>query len=347
MNDVIVIGAGLAGLAAARELAASGLQVKVLEKSRGVGGRMATRRVQTVHGEVLVDHGAQYFTCRSPRFRTFVEPLLAAGKVKVWFERVPTLTPKGIEPADDQHVYARYCCADGMNTVGKALARDLDIQLETRVESILACNGSRSGWQVITSDGACYEARALLLTPPPHQSLALLGPGLVEEETLSRLRGIDFAPCIAVMAGYEPSAAGMGIPDGLRWHDDPIVSWSAVDSSKRTDPAAPVLVVHTTPEFSRHHWEEDLQDLAHKVLEHCDHRLRTFNPPTLHKPEWLQVQRWRFSMPVNPLEQAWIGSPTPAPLLFAGCWCCGARVEGAFLSGQAAGRALLENGWLT
>ncbi|MFM7188226.1 MAG: FAD-dependent oxidoreductase [Armatimonadota bacterium] len=42
--DVAIIGAGLAGVAAAGDLAAAGKSVLVIDKSRGIGGRMATRR---------------------------------------------------------------------------------------------------------------------------------------------------------------------------------------------------------------------------------------------------------------------------------------------------------------
>lgn len=54
---VAVVGAGIAGITAARTLAQAGWQVTVFEKSRGAGGRMATRR--TAFGGF--DHGAQFF----------------------------------------------------------------------------------------------------------------------------------------------------------------------------------------------------------------------------------------------------------------------------------------------
>ena len=57
---VAVIGAGISGLFAARTLADRGLNVKVFDKGRGLGGRMSTRRVD---GKSCFDHGAQYFTC--------------------------------------------------------------------------------------------------------------------------------------------------------------------------------------------------------------------------------------------------------------------------------------------
>ncbi|MFM8495428.1 MAG: NAD(P)-binding protein, partial [Planctomycetia bacterium] len=43
--DVAVICAGMAGLCAAGVAIAAGLRVAVVDKARGVGGRMATRRL--------------------------------------------------------------------------------------------------------------------------------------------------------------------------------------------------------------------------------------------------------------------------------------------------------------
>ena len=49
MIDIVVIGAGMSGIACARVLRAAGLPVRLIDKGRGVGGRMATRRA-TVAG---------------------------------------------------------------------------------------------------------------------------------------------------------------------------------------------------------------------------------------------------------------------------------------------------------
>jgi predicted NAD/FAD-dependent oxidoreductase len=54
--DVAIIGAGIAGLCAALTLTQAGLKVVIVDKARGVGGRMATRRL----GGAVIDHGAQF-----------------------------------------------------------------------------------------------------------------------------------------------------------------------------------------------------------------------------------------------------------------------------------------------
>lgn len=55
--DVVVVGAGIAGLAAATTAAAAGLSVVVVEASDGVGGRMRTDAVDGF----LLDRGFHVF----------------------------------------------------------------------------------------------------------------------------------------------------------------------------------------------------------------------------------------------------------------------------------------------
>jgi len=339
MNDVIVLGAGSAGLAAARRLVEAGLQVCVLEKSRGLGGRMATRRVATAHGEVRVDHGAQYFTCRSFEFREFVTPLLEQGVVTPWLQAISTLTPEGILPADPAHTYPRYCCPQGMNSLAKILAAGLTIHRNRKATTVKL--DANSHWHIVTETGEVFLSHALILTPPPCQSLALLDPGAHDRDWLAEVQLIEFNPCLAVLAGYSPERDWGDLPAGLRWQDDPIISWSAVDSSKRPQSPAPVLVFHSTPEFARRYEPHQAPEAIQTILDQATQRLNPHLHLDLRQPEWSQAHFWRYAQPRNPLERHWIGSALPAPLILCGCWCTAGRVEGAFLSGQAAAQALL------
>lgn len=63
--DVLVVGAGVAGLACARDLRAAGVRVRVLEAGDAVGGRMRSDRV----GGFVVDRGFQVFNSAYPQVR--------------------------------------------------------------------------------------------------------------------------------------------------------------------------------------------------------------------------------------------------------------------------------------
>lgn len=331
MHDVIIVGAGIAGLGAAHQLRSVGINnLCVLEKSRGVGGRMSTRRI----GEILVDHGAQYFTYRSPAFQAVLEPLLGDGTVETWIEAVATLKSDGqILWPGAEHTYPRYACLQGMTAVCKALSKDVDIYLETRATTLLAGN---QGWEIQCESGQIYRAKAVLLTPPPEQSFALLGD-LEDRSEFAPGEQVIFDPCFAVMAGYEDFSSA--IPACLRWEADPQIAWSAIDGTKRSQPFT--FLIHTTPAFAKESESEPREQIAQQLLTHAAQKLSL---PALANPAWSQVHFWRYAMPVNPLSQQWLGIEKPFPLAMAGCWCAGARVEGAFLSGQAAAKGL--QAWL-
>ena len=142
----IVVGAGLSGLMAARTLVARGWNVTVLDKGRGVGGRMATRRITTPDGATAIfDHGAQFFTVRDPVFGELVSDWVAQGVVREWCRGFGN---------DDGH--PRYVANNGMTALAKNLARDLDVRTSTLVFSVNP--GESSRWTVIIDDGKIGRA---------------------------------------------------------------------------------------------------------------------------------------------------------------------------------------------
>ncbi len=76
---VVVVGAGLAGLACARALTDAGVPVRILERGRVVGGRLASRRLDGRPADI----GAAYFTVDDPAFAAVVGQalLLLVGPV--------------------------------------------------------------------------------------------------------------------------------------------------------------------------------------------------------------------------------------------------------------------------
>ena len=127
---VAIIGAGVAGLSAARELAAQGTHVQLFDKSRGVGGRMTTRYA----GDWEFDHGAQYFTVSDEGFRAEIDKAVAAGVAAPWSARAVYLKTGELTSDTGR---PRFVGAPRMNALPKFWAEGLDIQTGRRVATAL------------------------------------------------------------------------------------------------------------------------------------------------------------------------------------------------------------------
>ncbi|MFO7694122.1 MAG: FAD-dependent oxidoreductase [Vicinamibacterales bacterium] len=314
--DVLVVGAGVAGLTVAAELQRAGCRVLVLDKGRGVGGRLASRRI----GGAAFDHGAQFITARTSRFAALIEDGRRAGAVEEWH--------RGLGDSSNDHV--RWRGHPAMTSIAKYLARGIQIVLDTRV---VALRASRHDWSAETETGAVYSADAVVLTPPVPQSLALLKAGTValQPETRARLEGLEYERCLAVMAVLA-GPSRLAPPGGLAPDDGPI-AWIA-DNQLKGISAEPAVTIHASHAFSLEHWERDRQESGRRLLDAADSWLgadvRTF-----------QVHGWLFSKPLQVDEHRCAMVAQSPPLVLAGDAFAGSRVEGAALSGWAAAEAVL------
>ena len=332
----------MAGARCARNLVKAGLDVLVLDKSRGVGGRMSTRRIVMEGQEVIADHGAQFISAKGDRFRRFVEQQLRLGTMTEWTRNLHVLDESGLHEGGYDDREPRYCCPQGMTAVVKAMCQLLDIERLTRVTAVRASDG---GWQAIADGDRSFWARSLVIALPAPQILALLGDWLTPNYPLyAPLSSARYLPCIAVMAGY-----GTDIPvpawKGVTCEGDEQVMWVSMDSSKRRGESPPVVVVHSMPQFAESYLESDrseLQEAGQLLLERVAERLGGW----LAKPDWMQVHRWTYSLPEETVGMASLGMMLPVgdrslPLVCAGDWCAGPTVEGAFISGEDAATRVL------
>ncbi|MFN0149422.1 MAG: NAD(P)/FAD-dependent oxidoreductase [bacterium] len=328
-ESCIVVGAGMAGLMAARRLTSAGVRVLVVDKGRGVGGRMATRRAPGLPaGRAGVwDHGAQFFTAREEAFRTLVSGWLDSGVAQIWADAFPgDAAPEASRP------HPRYRGTSGMAGVAKFLARGLDVHLSARV---VALRLRDRRWQLETEAGDRHVADAVVLTPPVPQSLSLLDAGGVKlhDSLRSGLEGIAYAPCIAILARLEGRSA-VPEPGGVRLSGEPL-AWIADNRVKGISPEATTLTLHAGPVFSRAQWDSDLDGLARFLLEQARPWLGT------EASDW-QVHRWLYSQPTVTHPNRCVSIPDcGAPLVLCGDAFGGPRVEGAALSGIAAAARLL------
>ncbi|HVL97869.1 MAG TPA: FAD-dependent oxidoreductase [Egibacteraceae bacterium] len=328
----LVVGAGVAGLVAARRLADAGADVTVLDDASHPGGRLATRTV----GGAAADSGAQFFTARRAPFVGLLAAWRYAGvPVRVWahgWVRTTTAVdgPEAARHVDD--VNPRYSVAGGMATLVDHLAKGLDVRTGVRVRAV-----SRPGAQVRVLDEAttAWEADGVVVTPPLPAALALLDAG--DLAVPEGLRAIAYAPCIALLAALDgPSAVPE--PGGVQFADG-AVAWLADNVAKGAS-AEPSLTVHAAADWSAAHEGAGDEEITEALLAEVAGWLGDATPTAVH------VERWRHARPTTQLDEPTMALPAAdGRVVLAGDAfvgeLVGPTVEGAGLSGLAAADALL------
>jgi len=321
-KSCLVIGAGICGLTAARFLTESGLRVTILEKSRGVGGRMATRR----SGEGTFDHGAQSIIVRSETFGAYVTEWLQQGLLLPWSDGFAD-SVGGSRDRRQQH----YRGAPSMTAVPKYVAAGLHLHLNQRAGRAEVIDGA---WRVTTDQGGIFSADALLITPPVPQSLALLPQqsGVILSADLATLRQIEYHSTLALLYTLSGDSA-IPSPGALRMKNG-VVAWIADNRQKGISPGAITVTVHTAHEFAAAHLDATPDAIRNEVTPAVAHLLRS---PIIE----VQVHRWRYSAPKRIHTNTFMLASRDPVLLFAGDAFGGADIEGATLSGLSAARKLL------
>ena len=200
---------------------------------------------------------------------------------------------------------------------------------------VLALRRSREGWNAETASGASFSSKAVVLTPPVPQSLAILDAGEITLDAAERARltSIEYARCLAVMAVLK-GPSRIPPPGGFAPAAGPIV-WIADNQTKGIS-SEPAITIHARHAFSVEHWDRDRQESGRLLLDAAKEWLgadvRTF-----------QVQGWRYSKPLRVDERRCAVLSESPPLVLAGDAFAGPRVEGAALSGWAAAEAVLLN----
>lgn len=318
---VLVIGAGLAGLSAARSLQAAGREVVVVDKGRGPGGRLATRRI----GRAVLDHGAQFFTVRTPELQAQVDDWLARDLVRVWAH--------GFGPEPDGH--PRYVATAGMVGLAEDLARGLDVRTGAAVEAVVPTG---DGYGLTFAGGAAepVEGGAVVATAPVPQTLDLLAAGGVtlRPDVAEGIATLRYHRVLALLVHLDGDP-GLPPPGAVQQPDDPTFTFIGDNRAKGISPE-PAVTFHVAHERSAQWWDRPEDDVRADLLERAG--------PWLGGARVLgaQLKRWRYAGPVEPWpERTVIAAHRSGPLLLAGDAFGGPRFEGAYRSGLAAADVLL------
>ena len=307
---VVVVGAGMSGLVAARDLSVAGAEVAVFDKGRAVGGRMATKRFAGGR----FDHGAQHFSVRDPDFAQYIRKLSFLGVVREWYSGESLTTDRGSE--------IRHAGVPAMRSICEQIAVGLDIRLDRRVIEV------RPG-HVTLESGAVEHADAVIVTAPLPQISDLIGD-TAAPDVVRMLESVEYEACIAMLATLENAPT---LDDGHLVPASGPIAWIADNFHKGVSPI-PAVTIHSTPEYAADRLEAESSTWLLELS-------AAYESLTGTAVERAMVHRWRYSRPSNPLDVGCVD-------LGSGVWLAGeafagARVEGAFLSGRAVARAVLDS----
>lgn len=324
-GDVVVIGAGMAGVACARRLLAAGASVRIVEKSRGAGGRSTTRRV----GDERLDLGAPYVHTPGGRFRDLVRTCASAGAAAPWRPRIG-IFDRGRLVVTEGAATERFVGIPGMSALVRCLASGMEISTGVRVARLELVHGR---WNVYAEDGSSVGSfpRVVVAVPAP-QAVGLLGaaPGFAEQAAAVRMSStwsagllFDERLPIEVDVGYV-----YGAPLALLVRD-------SAKPGRGTEGES--WVVHASRDWSADNLERPGEQIAEEILEQLARLLRTNLPA----PREVVVHRWRYASAVAPLASDFLVDGT-GTLAACGDWCRGTTLEAAFVSGDRLGARLAE-----
>jgi renalase len=332
MGNVVVVGAGVSGLACARQVAAAGVEVQVLDRARGVGGRCATHRLEGL----AFDFGVSFLHGSEPGFLAAV--CAVPGERLEGWPRAIRGTGRPCQPEAFQGGEQRLALASGVNAFPRHLAQGIDVRTTSRVER-LDLSGDLPAVQL--EGGETVRARHLVLALAPEQVLQLL-EGIPDlPRPLASVRALletsASEPSLSLCAAYAPGAPA---PD---WdvcypEDSDILQFVSHESRKREAPPVLGLVLQARPAWARRHMEDP--DWARTLLAEGARLLGAW----VGSPSATHAHRWRYA-------RTDLSSELAGPVLVrlgsgSSVGICGDRfargggVEAAWLSGRELGRRI-------
>ncbi|WP_395505069.1 NAD(P)/FAD-dependent oxidoreductase [Ectopseudomonas hydrolytica] len=322
---IAIIGTGIAGLSAAQALHAAGHDVELFDKSRGSGGRMASKRSDAGS----LDLGAQYFTARDRRFVEVVQQWQNRGWAEPWAPELYNSQAGQLSPSSAEQV--RWVGAPRMSAISRALLGALPVHFSCRITEVFR---GGSHWSLQDADGNSHGpfSHVIVATPAPQASALLACAPKLAGVAASVVMEPTWAVALAFDTPLDTRVEGCFIQDSP-------LDWVARNRSKPgRDNHPDTWVLHASSAWSRQHL-----DLAKEtVIEHLHGAFAELIGCAVPAPSFTLAHRWLYARPAQ--AHQW-GALADADLGLYACgdWCLSGRVEGAWLSGQDAARRLLEH----
>lgn len=333
MKKVAVIGAGISGAACAYQLVQRGFEVEVFEKSRGVGGRMVTRRTDSQPNiqNLNFDHGAPFFRGRSPVFLSAIEDWRQKNAVATW-------------QCGDTEEHLRFVGVPGMNALCKDLLNDILLRTSAEVKA-LKKHGKK--WNLTVKKNQNGSASMETVGPFDHVVMSIPAPqacDLLADHSsmlMGPLSNVTYAPCWAVLAHWTKKNSSANVYENFD-AESPL-SWMGKNSTKPGRSSSSSIadqseswVIHASGPWSLKH----LETAAEEVTQHLLRAAFPFISPKNRLPDFAVAHRWRYARVTRAVNDNYL-TDEAEEISVCGDSLLGGRVESAYLSGLACGREIL------
>lgn len=310
-NDlgVLVVGAGIAGLTLARSLVQHGEKVTVFDKSRGVGGRLASRR----GGGLVWDHGIPALFPSDIPPETYVD----------W-------KSLGILENRKDQTALSWICPEGMTQLPKALELGIDVIRDAKIDLIRIGPGGKV-WMIRDDSGTWHYGNKLVLAIPAPQAELLL-EGSFPQQMVSlktALQQVKYRSTLTVLATVNRKKF-----ENLNLKPVPPVEMIIDNGEKGIKGSLGALTIHLNESYSAKNFETS----EPKVLQEIKKIVKSKMGVDILNPV---LKKWRYSQVTHALEDPFLAAKLTSPLFVIGDGFCGGGLKGALMSASSLADRLL------
>ncbi len=325
MNNVAVIGAGITGITLANLLQKK-VKLTVFEKSRGVGGRMSTRRVEPYQ----FNHGAQYFKVENKEFKYFLQPLIQNKIIKHMEANHIEILNKEVIKSTKNYNKKYYIAESKMSSVVKYLINDnFFIKLLCKIEKTIKENNK---WFIIDSNKVSYGPYDwLFITIPPNQAIEILYNNF---KFMDIIKKIKMRSCYSLMLGFN-KVKKFDFDTALFLNED--VQWLSIKKKILENKEYYNLLINSSYNFA----EQNINGSKDKISNYLMKQVTDILKCDLNNYDHKALHFWKYAMSEKNNN---LGSLLDEDLkvIVCGDWCMNGKVEGAFLSAKDAASNLLK-----
>ena len=210
-KKILIIGSGIAGIAASLKLKSYGLESTIVDKGNFIGGRIGTREEKVGKNTYYFFHGAQFFTAKNNNFKKVINLGIKEHYIKTFGDFSPP----------------RFRGFPTMRNFLSNISKDINIQQNFKITGLKKINKKISALDEKSKSWNVFDA--VISTIPAPQNLELMNNFPVLKQSL---KTASYDACMALMFYFDEHP--LKIPDYFEFYNNTsILSWMAASNNKR------------------------------------------------------------------------------------------------------------------